>query len=141
MFIAKETLVIFIRMLSWKQRKAVFSLKNWVLKCKSIYYSHEAVWRCDTVSARYGQSKLTTYKKLHESNSWRDVMHIVDDGDVNREYILEMGEKFNMELHGKNIESLDHLCKILHSIPKYIPISHMSPTSTAFQSHMLRALL
>ena len=62
-------------------------------------------------------------------------MRIVDAGDVKREYILEMGEKFNMKLHGKKTDSLDHLSKILHTIPKYITISHMSPTSRVFQSH------
>ena len=68
-------------------------------------------------------------------------MRIVDDGDVNREYILEIGEKFNMKMHGKKTDWLDHLCKILHTIPKYITISRMSPTSKVFQSHMIRAHL
>ena len=66
-------------------------------------------------------------------------MRIVDAGDVKREYILEIGEKFNMKLHGKKTDSLDHLSKILHTIPKYLTISHMSPTSRVFQSHMIRA--
>ena len=68
-------------------------------------------------------------------------MRVVDDGDVKREYIPDIGEKFNMKFHGKKTDSLDHLCKILHTIPKFITISHMSPTSRVFQYHMIRAHL
>ena len=44
-------------------------------------------------------------------------------------------------MHGKKTDWLDHLCKILHTKPKYITISRMSPTSKVFQSHMIRAHL
>ena len=41
---------------------------------------------CDTVSATCGLGKLRAYKELHESNSWRDVVLIVGDADVDGEY-------------------------------------------------------
>ena len=97
---------------------------------------------CDTVSATYGLGKLRGYKKLHESDSWRDIMRIVGEEDVDREYMIDMGEKFYKELYGKlgkKADSLDHLREIMHTIPRYIPIFRMYPTSTKFQFHMLRA--
>ena len=41
-----------------------------------------AISGCDTVSASYGLGKLRAYKKLHESDSWRDIMRIAGDKDV-----------------------------------------------------------
>ena len=49
---------------------------------------------CDTVLATHGFGKLRAYKKLHESDSWRDIIRIVGDEDVDREYMIEMGKKF-----------------------------------------------
>ena len=138
--------VIFIRILSWKQRCVSISeiaeqLSSKIRECQP--FAH-AVSRCDTVSATYGLGKLRAYKKLHESDSWRDIMCIVGDEDVDRVYMIELGEKFNMELYGKlgkKADSLDHLREIMYTIPRYIPISRMSPTSRAFRFHMLRARL
>lgn len=44
-------------------------------------------------------------------------MRIVGDDDVSREYMIEMGEKFSMELYGKLVkktDSLDHLREIMY---------------------------
>ena len=49
-----------------------------------------------------------------------------------------------MKLYGKlaeKAESLDHLREIMYTLPKYIPISRMPPTSRAFRFHMLRTHL
>ena len=103
-----------------------------------------AVSGCDTVSATYGLGKLRAFKKLDESNSWRDIMTIVGNDDVDIEYMIEMGEQFYMELYGnlgKKADSLDHLREIMYTIPKYIPISRMPPTSRTFRFHMSRAHL
>ena len=103
-----------------------------------------AISGCDTVSATYGLGKLRAYKKLRESNVWREKLRIVGDDDVDREHMIEMGEKFYMELYGKlgkKVDSLDHLREVMYTVPKYIPISRMPPTSRAFRFHMLRTHL
>ena len=103
-----------------------------------------AISGCDTVSATYGLGKPRAFKKLDESNSWKDIMNMVGNDDVDMEYIIEVGEKFYMELYGKlgkKADSLDHLREIMYTIPKYIPISCMPPTSRAFRFHMLRTHL
>ena len=103
-----------------------------------------AVSGCDTVSVTYRTKKLRAYKKLHESDSWRDIMCIVGDEDVDREYMIEMGEKFYMELYGKlgkKADFLNHLREIMYTVPRYIPISRISPTSRVFRFQMVRANL
>ena len=54
------------------------------------------------------------------------------NNDIDRKYIIEMGEKFYMELHGKlgkKADSLDQFRGIMYTIPKYILISRMPPFS------------
>ena len=49
-----------------------------------------------------------------------------------------------MQLYGKlasKATSLDNLRELLYTLPKYIPISRMPPTSRAFYFHMLRVHL
>ena len=44
-------------------------------------------------------------------------MRIIDDDDVSREYMIEMGERFYMELYGKLVkktDSFDHLREIMY---------------------------
>ena len=44
--------------------------------------------------------------------------------------MIEMGEKFCMDLYGKlgkKVDSLDHVREIMYTLPKYIPISRMPP--------------
>ena len=74
---------------------------------------------CDTVSGTYELGKLRAYKKLHESDSWRYIMCIIGDKDVDREYI-EMGKKFYMELYRKIGKKADSLTEI------YTNLSHTS---------------
>lgn len=59
------------------------------------------------------------------------------DGDeyVDREYMIQMGEKFYMELYdklGKKADLLDYLHEIMYTIPKHTTISPISPTSKTF---------
>ena len=63
---------------------------------------------------------------------------------MDREYMIEMGEKFYLEMYenlGKKSDLFDHLCEIVYTIPKYIPISRMPLTSRVFQFQMLRTFL
>ena len=74
-------------------------------------------------------------KKLHESNSWVDIMSIAGDKDMD-------GEKFYLELYGKlgkKTDSLYRLFDIMYTKSIYIPISRMPLTSRVFRFHMLRA--
>lgn len=48
----------------------------------------------DIVSATYGLGKVRACKELYESYTWRDIMCIVGDDDVDRKYMIERGEKF-----------------------------------------------
>ena len=103
-----------------------------------------AVTGCDTVSATYGLVKLRAYKKLLESNSWKDIMHIVGDEDVDKKYKIKIGSKLYMELYGKlgkKAYLFDHLREIMYTLQKYIPVFRMPPTSRVFQSYTLRAHL
>ena len=71
-------------------------------------------------------------------------MPIVGDEDVDREYMIGIREKFYIELYGKlgkKADLPDYLREIMHTIPRYIPISRMPLTSRAFQFHMLCAHL
>ena len=71
-------------------------------------------------------------------------MHIVSDEDVDRVYMIEMREKFYMELCSKlskKADLLDHLLKIVYTKPKCVPISCQPPTSRVFRFHMLRVHL
>ena len=97
-----------------------------------------AVTGCDTVSATYGLVKLRAYKKLLESNSWKDIMHIVGDEDVDKKYKIKIGSKLYMELYGKlgkKAYLFDHLREIMYTLQKYIPVFRMPPTSRVFQSY------
>ena len=71
-------------------------------------------------------------------------MRIVVDDDVDREYMIEMGETFYLEFYinlAKKADSPDHLRETMHTIPKHIPISRMPPTMRVFRFHILRAHL
>ena len=104
-----------------------------------ILFAH-AISGCDTVSATYGIGKLRAYKQLNDS-SWKEAMHIVGKDEVDLEEIINLGEKFYMDLYGKLVskaESLDHLREIMYMLPTKIAISRMPPTSRPFRFHMLR---
>lgn len=64
-------------------------------------------------------------------------MCIVGDDDVNREYVILIGEIFYMEVYsnlGKKTDSLDHLCKLIYTKPKYISIFACLPLVGRFNS-------
>ena len=65
-----------------------------------------------------------------------------DDTEIDR--IVELGEKFYINLYGKvaaKAKPLDQVREIMYNLPKYIPITRMPPTSRAFYFHMLRVYL
>ena len=83
-------------------------------------------------------------RNLQESANWRNLMHCVGDEDVDIEYVIEKIEQFYLDLYGalgKKADSLNHLREIMYTVPKYIPISRMPPTSRSFRFHMLRTHL
>ena len=54
--------------------------------------------------------------------------------------MVELGEKFYINLYGKvaaKAKSLDQVREIMYSLPKYMPITQMPPTSRAFYFHIL----
>lgn len=80
--------------------------------------------------------------KLHESNSWIDLIGIVGDEDMDGKFMIEMGKKFYVELYGKlgkRTDSLYRLFDIMYTISIHIPISRVPLTSRVFRFHMLRA--
>ena len=58
-------------------------------------------------------------------------MHVVGTDSVDIEHIFELGEKFYLEVYGKLSLKAD-LGEIMYTLPKYIPISGMPPTSRGF---------
>ena len=75
---------------------------------------------------------IKTYKKLHESNSWRDIMCLVgDDGGCGCGQSIQMrwenNSTWNCSKLGKNADSLDHLYENMYTVPKYI-LSLTCPT-------------
>ena len=116
---------------------ALKQVKNEMQECLPVAH---VISGCDTVSATYGLGKLRVYRKLSKSQYWRNQMSIVGDDDTHIEDMIEVGETFYLELYGKlgeKANSLDNLREMMHSMPKYIPISRMPPTSRAFHFHML----
>ena len=101
-------------------------LRSEMLEC--LPFAH-AVSGCVTASATYALEKLRAYKRLHDLNSLIDNLHIVGNNNMDRNYVIEMGEKFHIELYDKLGKMADfhyHLCGIMYTIPKYIPIARIS---------------
>ena len=93
------------------------------------------MWHCLSDSVTYGLRKLRTYEKYHESNRWRD--------NILWSLVMKMWIEY-MELCGKlgkKANLLDQFRETMYTIPKYIPISCMPPTSRAFWFHVLGAHL
>lgn len=62
-------------------------------------------------------------------------MSIAGDKDIDGEFMIEMGEKFYLELYGKlgkKTDSLYRLSDIMYTISIHIPISRMPLTSRVF---------
>ena len=103
-----------------------------------------AISRCDTVSATFGMGKLKAFNKFKESSYWRSAIKTLCDDDIEIDRMVELGEKFHINLYGKvaaKAKSLDQVREIIYSLPKYIPITGMSPTNRSFYFHMLRTYL
>ena len=67
-------------------------------------------------------------------------MCIVGDDNMDREYMIEMGEKFYMGLHGKlgkKTNLLDHLCEVMYAIPINIPVSLSLSLFLSQNTHLL----
>ena len=97
-----------------------------------------------TLSATFGMGKLKAFNKLKESSHWRNEMKMISDDDIEIDAMVSLGEKFYIHMYGKVVvkaKSLDQVREIMYSLPKYIPITRMPPTSRAFYFHMLRVYL
>ena len=99
-----------------------------------------AISECDTVSATFGTGKLKAFNKFKESSYWRSAIKMLYNDDTEIDRMVELGEKFYINLYGKvaaKAKSLDQVREIMYNLPKYIPITRMPPTSSAFYFHML----
>ena len=108
-----------------------------------LYISH-AISGCDNVSTTFGMGKLKAFNKFKESSYWRSAIKTLCDDDIEIDRMVELGEKFHINLYGKvaaKAKSLDQVREIIYSLPKYIPITGMSPTNRSFYFHMLRTYL
>ena len=103
-----------------------------------------AISGCDNVSATFGMGKLKAFNKFKESSYWRSAIKTLCDDDIEIDRMVEPGEKFHINLHGKvaaKAKSLDQEHEIIYNLPKYIPITGMSPANRAFYFYMLRTYL
>ena len=94
-----------------------------------------AISGCDTVSATFSMGKLKAFNKFKESSYWRNAIKMLYDDDIEIDRMMELGEKFCINLYGKvakKAKSLDQVCEVMYNLPKYIPITQMPPTSEAF---------
>ena len=121
--------------------KVVSALDDDLRQCLLI--SH-AISGCNTMSATFGMGKLKAFNKFKESSYWRSAIKTLCDDDIEIDRMVELGEKFHINLYGKvaaKAKSLDQVREIIYSLPKYIPITGMSPTNRSFYFHMLRTYL
>ena len=84
-----------------------------------------AISGCNTVSATFGMGKLKAFNKFKESSYWRSAIKTVC-GDIEIDGVVELGEKFYINLYGKvatKAKSLDQVREIIYNLPKYIPIT------------------
>ena len=103
-----------------------------------------AISGCDNVSTTFGMGKLKAFNKFKESSYWRSAIKTLCDDDIEIDRMVELGEKFHINLYGKvaaKAKSLDQVREIIYSLPKYIPITGMSPTNRSFYFHMLLTYL
>ena len=99
------------------------------------------MWHCVSY---LGIGKLKTFNKFKESSYWKSPIKTLYDDDIEIDRMVELGEKFYINLYGKvakKAKSLDQVSKIMYNLPKYIPITRMPPTSEAFYFHVLRIYL
>ena len=85
-----------------------------------------AISGCNTVSATFGMGKLKAFNKFKESFYWRSAIKTVYGDDIEIDGVVELGEKFYINLYGKvatKAKSLDQVREIIYSLPKYITIT------------------
>ena len=85
-----------------------------------------AISGCNTVSATFGMGKLKAFNKFKESSYWRSAIKTVCGDDIEIDGVVELGEKFYINLYGKvatKAKSLDQVREIVYNLPKYIPIT------------------
>ena len=85
-----------------------------------------AISGCNTVSATFGMGKLKAFNKFKESSYWRSAIKTVCGDDIEIDGVVELGEKFYINLYGKvatKAKSLDQVREIIYNLPKYIPIT------------------
>ena len=103
--------------------KVLSALDDDLRQCLLISY---AISGCDTVSATFGMGKLMAFNKFKESSYWRSAIKMLYDDDIEIDRMVELGEKFYINLYGKvsaKAKSLDQVCEIMYNLPKYIPIT------------------
>ena len=112
--------------------KVVSALDDDLKECLLI--SH-AISGCDNVSATFGMGNLKAFNKFKESSYRRSAIKTPCDDDIEIDRMVELGEKFCINVYGKvaaKAKSLDQVGKIMYNLPKYIPIAGIPPTSQAF---------
>ena len=93
----------------------------------------------DTVSATFGMGKLKAFNKFKESCYWRSAITTVCGDDIKIHRVVELGEKFYINLYGKvaaKAKSLDQVRETIYNLPRYIPVTRILPTSRVFYFHM-----
>ena len=78
------------------------------------------------MSATFGMGKLKAFNKFKESSYWRSAIKTVCGDDIEIDGVVELGEKFYINLYGKvatKAKSLDQVREIIYNLPKYIPIT------------------
>ena len=101
-----------------------------------------AISGCDNVSATFGMGKLKAFNKFKESSYWRSAIKTLCDDDIEIDRMVELGEKFQINcMERLRQKSLDQVREIIYNLPKYIPITGMSPANRAFYFYMLRTYL
>ena len=103
--------------------KVVSALDDDLRQCLLI--SH-VIPGCNTVSATFGIGKLKAFNKFKESSYWRSAIKTLYDDDIEINRMVELGEKFYINLYGKVVtkaKSLDQVREIKYNLPKYIPIT------------------
>ena len=86
---------------------------------------------------------LKAFNKFKEFSYCRSAIKTLCDDDIEIDRMVELGEKFYINLYGKvaaKEKSLDQVRKIMYNLPN-IPITRMPSTSLAFYFHILRAYL
>ena len=106
--------------------KVVSALDDDLKECLLI--SH-AISGCDNVSATFGMGNLKAFSYC------RSAIKMPCDDDIEIDRMVELGEKFCINVYGKvaaKAKSLDQVGKIMYNLPKYIPIAGIPPTSQPF---------